>query len=188
VSVEVLQKAFASTARVLPGVPAGQMEEPTPCASWRVRDLVNHIVGGPFYFAATVETGAAPARAETPDFAAADFAATFDEGAERAIAAFSAPGAMDKYLELPFGKIPGSIFVFVASIDSFTHGWDLARATGQSTDLDPALAAQLLGAAQAALTDDLRGPDGRAPFGPAVEVTGPASPADELAAFMGRHP
>jgi hypothetical protein len=34
----------------------------------------------------------------------------------------------------------------------------------------------------------MRGPDGRAPFGPRVEVAESAPPADRLAAFEGRHP
>jgi uncharacterized protein (TIGR03086 family) len=83
---------------------------------------------------------------------------------------------------------PGGALVFIAAIDTFTHGWDLAKATGQATDLDHALAAQLLGAARAALPDELRGPDGQAPFGPRVEVATPSCPADGLAGLMGRQP
>lgn len=33
----------------------------------------------------------------------------------------------------------------LATMEQFTHGWDLARATGQPADLDPVLAACLLG-------------------------------------------
>ncbi len=72
------------------------------------------------------------------------------------------------------------------TIDTFTHGWDLAKATGQSTDLDPEVAAQLLQFAQAFLSDAMRGPDGSAPFGAAVEAPAGAGAADQLAAFLGR--
>lgn len=187
-SAEALRRAFASTATVLSGVSPDQMADPTPCASWTVRDLVNHIVGGPTFFAVTAETGAAPTGGEAPDFAAGDFRTAFDEGSKRAVAAFSAEGAMDQPMQLPFGELPGSVFVFVAAIDTFTHGWDLAKATGQATDLDPTLATQLLDVARATLSDDVRGPDGQAPFGPKVDVVNPSCPADELAGFMGRRP
>jgi len=47
-------------------------------------------------------------------------------------------------------------------------------------------AEQLLGALGAMLGDELRGPDGVAPFGPSKEAPASASAADKLAAFLGR--
>ncbi|HEY6786811.1 MAG TPA: TIGR03086 family protein, partial [Trebonia sp.] len=74
----------------------------------------------------------------------------------------------------------------LAAMEQLTHGWDLARAIGQSADLDPELADWLLGTARLAITDELRGPAGQALFGPAVEAPAGAGPADQLAAFLGR--
>src|SRR5437879_5620263 len=142
-SAPILERAFASTGSVLRHLSAEQLDLPTPCASWAVRDLVNHIVGGTTYFAATAETGIAPEPSGI-DYTAGDVVADFEAGARRAVAAFSAEGAMDNTLKLPFGELPGSVFVWIASIDTFTHGWDLAKAIGQPTDLDPELAPQLL--------------------------------------------
>lgn len=59
-SAEILEQSFASTAAVLAQVTADQLDGRTPCASWSVRDLVNHVVGGATFFAVTAETGAAP--------------------------------------------------------------------------------------------------------------------------------
>jgi uncharacterized protein (TIGR03086 family) len=117
-----------------------------------------------------------------------DITAAFNEGARRAISAFSAPGAMDKMLKLPFGEIPGSAFLMMAANDQFQHGWDLARATGQASDLDPELAGQLLAFVRAAIPDSFRGPDRQAPFGPVVPVSESASVPDQLAGFLGRTP
>jgi uncharacterized protein (TIGR03086 family) len=114
--------------------------------------------------------------------------AAFADGSKQAIAAFSAPGAMEKPLRLPFGEMPGAAFVMMAANDQFQHGWDLAKATGQATDLDPELAGQLLGFVQAAIPDAFRGPDRKAPFGPAVSVPEAASAVDQLAGFLGRTP
>lgn len=185
-SADLLEQAFASTAGVLANVKADQLDDPTPCASWKVRDLINHLVGGTYFFAAVAETGQPPNGQEAPDFTSGNFTETFEQGARQAVAAFRAPGAMEKPMTLPFGQLPGAVFVTIASTDTFSHGWDLARATGQPTDLDPALAAQLLENARSFLPDAMRGPDGQAPFGPRVEVPESAPAADRLAGFLGR--
>ena len=186
-SVEILGHAFASTRSVLANVSSHQLDEATPCASWKVRELVNHVVGGATFFAVTVETGAAPMGGEPTDFTAGDFCAAFAQGAVRAVAAFSAEGAMEKTMKLSFGELPGSVFVWIAATDTFTHGWDLAKATGQSTDLNPVLAEQLYASAQANLPDALRGPEPK-PFGPAIDVAAGAPAADRLAGYLGRRP
>ena len=141
---EMLERAFASTRSVLVNVTPDQLDLPTPCASWDVRALVNHIVGGPFYFAASVNDGKSPTTRDPVDFTAGDPVASFDDGIKAAVAAFRCPGAFERMITLPFGTLPGSVFINIASTDAFSHGWDLARATGQSTDLDPEIAAQLL--------------------------------------------
>jgi len=187
-SADVLEAAFAQAAGVLETVSPEQTDLPTPCTSWKVRDVVNHLVGGPRYFAVTAETGTAPAQGEMTDFARGDYRTEFAAGAARAVAAFRAEGAMDKTMTLPFGELPGSRFVLIASTDAFVHAWDLAKATGQPTDLDPELATRLLEFARVAIPDAFRGPDGKAPFGPAVSIDESAPAADRLAAFMGRQP
>jgi hypothetical protein len=50
------------------------------------------------------------------------------------------------------------------------------------------LAGRLLAQIENLLPDDMRGPEGEAPFGPKVEVPGSAPAADRLAAFQGRRP
>ena len=72
---------------------------------------------------------------------------------------------MERTVELPFGAMPGSFVVNLAAADMFVHAWDLARATGQSTDLDPELADDLYGVVSQMLQPQWRGPDGQAAFG-----------------------
>ena len=120
------------------------------------------------------------------DFASGDFLTAFDAGYKRALAAFQADGAMAKIVHLPFGDMPGAAFVGIAATDTFTHAWDLAKATGKSTDLAPELAAQLLAGAKGAIADAFRGADGVAPFGAEKMAPAGATNADKLAAFLGR--
>ena len=182
-TTEPLEQAIASTRAVLTGVSKEQLNDDTPCAAWKVSDLINHIVGGQYFFEACAQ-GAPPAGSET-DFSATDFVSAFDEGARRSVAAFSADGVMDKTLSLPFGQMPGSAFLGIAATDTFTHGWDLAKATGQDTNLSPELAAQLLAGAKAFISPAFRSPEGN-PFGLEQQAPAGASTADQLAAFLGR--
>ena len=179
-----LSRAFSSTRNVLSNVKQDQLDDATPCKSWKVRDLVNHIVGGAHWFGASTEAGESGAP-DDRDWTDGDMVASFDAGAARAVAAFDAPGAQEKIVKLPFGEFPGSIYMGLATSDTFTHGWDLAKATGQSTDLDPELADQLLQGAMVLIPDQFRG-DEPMPFGPRVEPPAGAGAADRLAAFMGR--
>jgi uncharacterized protein (TIGR03086 family) len=184
---ENLARAFATTRSVLANVTPDQLDQDTPCSSWKVRDLVNHIVGGAHWFGASTERGESADEVAEGDHASGDILASFDAGAARTVAAFDAPGAQEKIVKLPFGEFPGAAFMGLATTDTFTHAWDLAKATGQSTDLDPELAEQLLAGAKQSIPDHFRG-DEPMPFGPAVEAPDGASAADRLAAFLGRQP
>lgn len=182
-TTEPLQQAVSVTRDVLGNVSADQMSDPTPCASWDVSELINHIVGGQFFFSAGMH-GEAPSD-DAPDFASGDFNAAFAEGSAASMAAFSEAGALEKMVTLPFGQFPGAAFLALATTDTFAHAWDLAKATGQSTDLAPDLAAALLEQNRQNLSADWRGPEG-APFGAEQEAPAGASAADQLAAFLGR--
>lgn len=181
-STQSLEQAIAATREVLAGVKTDQLDDPTPCSSWKARDLINHIVGGHRFFGAAL-------RGEQPDGevddASGDFVAAFDDVAAQTVAGFSVDGALDKSYTLPFGEMPGSAFMGLATTDTFVHAWDLAKATGQATDLDPPLAAALLEQAEASIPDAFRGPEG-APFGPQQDAPSGATDADRLAAFLGR--
>jgi uncharacterized protein (TIGR03086 family) len=185
---DVLERACASTATVLAAVRTADLDLPTPCRSWTVKDVINHVIGSAASYAELAETGVMPAGGEDADHTAGDFGAAFARQAGRVVAGFGAPGAMDKIMRMPFGGMPGSVCVWIAAGDIFTHGWDLAKAAGQPSDLDPELAERLLSRVERLLPDTLRGPEGQAPFGPKVEVAGSAPAADRLAAFEGRQP
>jgi uncharacterized protein (TIGR03086 family) len=178
-----LNQAMQSTLAVLTKVRSDDLGAPTPCASWDVRALVNHFVGTARWWAATIDGGGETADA---DYGAGDYVAAYSESIRIAVGAFDAEGALERTIRLPFGEFPGTVLLGLAAMEQFTHGWDLARAIGHPTNLDPALASGLLGQARLAVSDAFRGPDGQALFGPAVAVADSAGPADQLAGFLGR--
>ncbi len=183
-STAPLQAAVASTRAELAAVGPQHLDAATPCESWKVRDLINHLIGAQHFFLAVVE-GAAPS-GEQHDFASRAYVAAFDDISTRLVAAFGVAGTMDKILTAPFGQLPGQAFIGFAVNDTFVHGWDLAKSTGRSTDLAPDLAAGILTGAKATIPAAMRGEDGKTPFGPIQEAPASASNADQLAAFLGR--
>jgi uncharacterized protein (TIGR03086 family) len=178
-----LPRALQGTLAILTSVRPEDLDGPTPCASWDVRALVNHFVGTARWWAATIAGDGGVADA---DYTAGDFVAAYEESVRIAVAAFGADGALDRTIRLPFGEFPGIVLLSLAAMEQFAHGWDLARAIGQPTDLDPELAAGLLSQARLAISDAYRGPDGQALFGPAREAPAGTGAADQLAAFLGR--
>jgi uncharacterized protein (TIGR03086 family) len=169
-----LRRAHDVFAEVLAGVTEDQHWLPTPCASWDVSQLIDHVIGGAAFRVFRLQ-GEQPTVTGHADAAAAE------------VAAFEA-APDDQLVELPFGTIPAAVFVDIATGDVIAHAWDLATATGQSTDLAPELCDALLGRVSGVLSDALRGPDGQAPFGVRQDAPPGASAADRFAAFTGRTP
>jgi uncharacterized protein (TIGR03086 family) len=180
---EELARAFASTRSVLRAVRADQLDEATPCASWDVRLLINHFIGTAHWAGATVS---ASTQVPDEDFAGDDALASYDQSIRTTLAAFQAPGALERTLTLAFGQYSGAALMRLATTDQFTHGWDLARAIGHPTNLDPDLADELLARARTEIPAAYRGPDAQALFGPIREPHAGAGAADRLAAFLGR--
>ena len=182
-SIMPLQQAVQSTRAVLANVTADQLGASTPCASWNVSALINHVVGAQHFFTAAVK--GEPPSGDSVDFASGDYLAAFDQASAATLEALGADGIMEQIVHLPFGDMPGAAVAGLAATDTFTHGWDLAKATGQSTDLAPELAAGLLAGARMSISEGFRGPEGAA-FGSTKEAPAGASNADQLAAFLGR--
>jgi uncharacterized protein (TIGR03086 family) len=164
-------------------VEPGQLGDPTPCTDWDLRALMGHIIGGYQMFAAGLGH---PVAADTTP---ADTAGLHRAAGEAAIAAFAAPGALERTVSLPVGDVPGHVALTLALTDAVVHGWDLAKATGQDTTIDHEVAAVLLAGAEQMVGPQMRQPDGAMPvFAPPVAI-GPERPAaDRLIAFLGRRP
>lgn len=179
---DALREAFQSTRAVLGNVGANQLGLPTPCRSWTVGQLVNHVVVAPRVGVSALRRSSW--EDDSTDYSRGDFLAAYDETAEQALAAFADPGALEQMVRLPFAEVPGAFLRLMITTDQFTHGWDLARATAQPTDLHPELAAELV--AEVAIPEQFRGEDGVAPFGPERTAPEGACAADRLAALLGR--
>jgi uncharacterized protein (TIGR03086 family) len=179
--------ACASTAAALRGVGSRQLDEPTHLPGWDLHRLVNHTVGATSFFADLAEMGASPEDRDWPDYGAGDFSGVFAREAARAAGGFTSDGALDRVMTLPTGDDPGSVVIWVATGEVFVHGWDVAKATGQSTYLDARVADALLASVWMQRCDLVRDEDPPV-FGPIIDVADGASPTDRLVAYLGRMP
>jgi uncharacterized protein (TIGR03086 family) len=181
--VELIDKASAAATKVAGNVKTDQLGDPTPCDEFDVRGLINHLLGAMLIQAEAAETGKGT-MPEEGDLFGDDIAKDFGDAQKRLVAAWSQPGVMDKTLELPWGTFPASMYAGMVFVEGIVHGWDLAKATGQDFDVDPALA-------EAAL-DYLTPIDAmlRQPgvYGAKVDVPADAPALDRLIAFAGRTP
>jgi uncharacterized protein (TIGR03086 family) len=187
-----LSAAFESTMSVLRKVGPADLDKPTPCASWDVRALINHFVSSARWWARLVSGGDGLAGPDGPDgpddvdHVAGDFVAAYEESIRISSDTFGAEGVAERIVTVPFGDFPGAVLQGFAATEQFAHGWDLARALGHDTDLAPELALAQLALSEVSIDDSMRGPDAEAPFGPVHQAPAGSSPADRLAAFLGR--
>jgi uncharacterized protein (TIGR03086 family) len=173
-------RAVAVADSAIAGVRPDQWSAPTPCTEWDLRQLLNHLVGGTKAFL-SMQTGGAPVD-RAADHVGDDPLGSFRAAVAELRAAFAEDGALEKTVASPFGEAPGLVLVNMRVNEMMIHSWDVAKASGQSTDLDPELAAQCL--------DDLRrlraAGRGAEVFAEAQEAPPGATAADQLAAVAGR--
>jgi uncharacterized protein (TIGR03086 family) len=177
--VASLEQTFAHTQGVIAGVRPEQHDDTTPCEEWNVRDLLDHVIG--------VVEGmgrAAAGEPRQPFSLGEDPAGQFASASTAALAAWKAPGTLDRVIDGGAGPMPGHVLASINLLDTATHTWDLAMATGQPSQLPDRVADAAMEASRAIVSEELR--KGR--FGPEQPAPDGASPTDRLVAFLGRCP
>ncbi len=179
--IALYEAAAAQMERLIAAVQPGQLDDPTPCTQWRVRDLINHVVGGNLRFVAIVAGTPPPDRGV--DHLGGDPLGAFRSSVKALSEAFAEHDVLSHSYSTPIGDGPGELLVRMRMDELVVHGWDLARATGRSTDLDRELVAEARALFDAAPVIP-RG-EGRS-FGEPKPTPPDATDADRLAAFLGR--
>ncbi len=176
-----LDGVMRKTEGIIAGVKPDQLDLPTPCTDWNVRQLENHLVGWARHFAAR-ESGQEVAGDPSGYQAGADPAREFDEARPTLV------GALDGKLSAPAdpsqsGGFPPSALTTMLTGEYVLHGWDLATATGQPVPFTDQEARVCLGM-RSFLTAENRSPM----FGPEVPAPAGSTPLQEFIAFSGRRP
>jgi uncharacterized protein (TIGR03086 family) len=182
-----LATAAAETARIVAGVEADQLGDPTPCPGTSVAGLLDHLVGLTTAFRMAAEK-ATPPGGPSADAAqlAADWRTRLPAQLDALVTAWRQPGAWDGMTEAGGVTMPASAMGLVALDEVLIHGWDLAVATGQEYRPD---------AASTELCFDFVGDRSDEPadandglFGPVVPVPDDAPLFDRLLGRTGRDP
>jgi uncharacterized protein (TIGR03086 family) len=171
--VDLLSRALRQAEGLIATVTPDQASLPTPCAEWDLGTLVNHVVRDTTQF--TKMAGGAKWESGEIALEPDEWLVAFTSGSDDLLAAWRGNGSLD---EAGTNRISQQIAEFSV------HGWDIARATGHTRELDAEVAAFGLGWAKQALKPEYRG----AAFGPEVEIASDAPEPDQLAAFFGRRP
>lgn len=181
--LDALSQTFDHATKVVAGVGPDQLTSPTPCTEWDVRAVLGHSLGvvTNMGLGARGEDLLADVNGLTLD---ADVAEQFRAEADRTLAAWTSRG-LDGEVNIGAGPMPVPVALSINLLDTATHSWDIARATGQDAHLPDELATTVLDLAHGVVSDDVRSFAGIAP---AIIVDADASPTDQLVAFLGRQP
>ena len=171
--IQIYDTATSRARSIIAGVKPDQMNKPTPCSEWDVAALVDHIVRAQTGSASTI-SGSQVAAGTTP-------LESFDAAVSAVLAALKSPGGLDKKVQGRQGEVPAAQVLSGACMDVTVHTWDLAKATGQDTGLDPEVVEFILPIVEGIAK---RGPSPAfaAPIDPAAN----ASLQDKLIALTGR--
>lgn len=179
-------RALALAERSVTQVTAADLEVPTPCAEWTLRELLVHMTGNNNGFADAAEGKPADPDVWNGSAVGEDVVGEYMKSSERVRAAFGAAGVLERRLDVHgFGSYPAAVAIGMHFVDYLTHGWDVAKAIGAQGELDEDLCAAVLEMGKR-WPEASWGPG--APFGRRVEVAADASAQDRMLGFLGRSP
>lgn len=169
--VVVLARALDQARAAVTTLNPPDLEKPTPCERWTVRELLGHLLALPGLFLLMARSQEVD-WSVTPAAGDGGWAEEFRFDAGRLVLHWK-------------GRAPEeTAMADMQTAEIAVHTWDLLRATGHTMPLDPEVAERGLAFLQQGLTAENRGDA----FGTPVAVPADASPYDRLVAFAGRDP
>lgn len=159
----------------------GQMGTPTPCEEFTVRDLMGHLIGTARRSAGTAEGVSTRHIPHVVADLADDNLATTFESAARCIRKIWEPFGEGDLVTAPWGLCTVLEALRGFTVETVTHGWDLAVATGQPSEAPGQIADRCLLFASAVIPDRLRG----VMYGKPAADSPDDSPTTRLAHLLG---
>ncbi|GIH21062.1 TIGR03086 family metal-binding protein [Rugosimonospora africana] len=177
--------AGVALADVVRNVRPDQLDEPTPCPDWTVRQLVNHLM----FWAPVMERAARkdpvrPLSDLDQDLVVDDWRERCARLVDALAEAWSQPDAWIGTSRMTGPESPAAMFGGMVLCEFVLHGWDLARATGQELACAEATALGTYAVVEPMLVQ------GRSMgvFGPEVAVPETAPELWRVVAVSGRDP
>ncbi|MGH3655911.1 MAG: TIGR03086 family metal-binding protein [Micromonosporaceae bacterium] len=178
---DLMRSTTAAAVPVVRGITDDQLDNPTPCAEYDIRALLNHLFDGVVTFQARARKESTE-MSPTKDYLTGDWRTAFEAEVGTLVKEWSQPGALEG-TSGPM-NMPQQVLAQMAIGDLAVHGWDLARATGQQHEVESATAETLL----AGLMEMAPMAREAGAFGEAVEVPEDAPVFTRLLGVTGRDP
>jgi uncharacterized protein (TIGR03086 family) len=184
----LLARAVDQTADLVAHAGDQQAHLPTPCRSWNVRTLIEHLIDDLDQFTKAAVGGSPDWSGPVPP-TAGQWGNAFRDRAPRLLAAWQEADDLTAIIQLPIGDLPAAFVVDQQIAEFAVHSWDLASATGQNYVPDPDISSHALQWASTALLPEYRGTEESGfAFGPEVAAADEQSASARLVAFFGRDP
>lgn len=188
--VALFAPVFDALADVVDRPSGDDLTRPTPCASWDVGRLRNHVLGWLQFFAAALEdpqrSGPRPDpdsyRSEDDDRAPGEVVADAAARIELAVRSDARHGRV----VVSQSVMDGSAVLAMMLGEYLVHGWDLAHALGLPWTPSEAACEAGLAFLRSTVRPEYRDVDGGM-FGPELSVPADAPAHDRLLAFAGRN-
>jgi len=182
-----LSRALDQVGLLVGDLTPADLDAPTPCLDYSLRDLLGHLVAVEGRIA-HIAAGGQPFDVPSVVSGIADdgWVDAWASGRRRIDTVLADDTVLEGTIAHPARVMPARLALFAYVSEVAVHGWDLAVAVGRRDVLDESLATVVLGAVQAALPAHPRG--GAIPFAEVVAVGADATPYDRLVAWMGRQP
>jgi uncharacterized protein (TIGR03086 family) len=163
---------------------AADLDRPTPCAEWTLRDLLAHMVGQHHGFAGAVRDGTAPHSAYVPVNFTLE---AWDSSVLALLAAFAGADLSATAIEVELAPTPLPIDRIVAAqfLDTVVHSWDVARSLNEPYT-PPSEVAEIVARIADGVPDDGRRETGEFPFARALQHDG--TTWERALAKLGRDP
>ena len=113
-SPDQARTAVAVLTPLVHATPASALTNPTPCDKWAVRDLLNHLVGGGYMFAAGLN-GDALDGDPNADLLGDDHIAAYDGAIDAFSSALADASDLSAPVTLPFATLPADMALRIAA-------------------------------------------------------------------------
>ncbi len=188
--VELYEAAVQGFRQTLSGVKPDQMQGATPCTEWNVQNLIIHnlkVFG--FAEGALQENITVNSMEVDGPIPGEDPVKALDDGVAKVLGILKAAGSVDTGISTPFGDMTRGQFMINPTWDLLVHRWDLAKGTGQNTELDQGLVEYVYNMLSP-MADGMREMEfgGKHIVGARVAVPDSASLQDKLLGAFGRQP
>lgn len=182
-------QAVRTSIEIVEQLTPADLDRPTPCEGWTLRDLLEHNIAQHYGFAAASRGEGDIAVWKTKPLGA-DPIAEYRAAAAHVLTAFAETGVLERRFPVPEIMpdlvIPANLGISFHFVDYVVHSWDMAASLGVKLDFDEELLSAALLIARAVPGGDVRTRPG-ASFAPIIELTG-GSTLDQILALLGRSP